>query len=131
MKGKMTKWVVWYMVIVMLLIGITPRVYAGFSPSERITLSSIDRQSDLQKIQKFLESKMIRERLKQLGFHEEGIQKRLSQLSDEQIHQVALKLDELKVGGDDVGVVIVALVIAVVAVLIVYLIGYRLVLKSG
>jgi hypothetical protein len=60
MKGKMTKWVAWYMVTVMLLIGITPRVYAGFSPSEGITLSPIDRQSDLQKIQKFLESKMIR-----------------------------------------------------------------------
>jgi hypothetical protein len=44
---------------------------------------------------------------------------------------VALKLDELKVGGDDIGVVIVALVIAVVAVLIVYLLGYRLVLRSG
>jgi hypothetical protein len=131
MKGKMTKWVVWYMVTVMFLIGITPNVYARFSPSEGIALSPIDRQSDLQKIQKFLESKMIRERLMQLGFHEEGIQKKLSQLNDEQVHQLALKLDELKVGGDETGVVIVVLVIAVLAVLIVYLLGYRLVLKSG
>jgi hypothetical protein len=131
MKGKVTKWVTWYMVTVMFLIGITPRVYAGFSPSEAITLSPIDRHSDLQKIQKVLESKMIRERLRQLGFHEEGIQKRLHQLTDEQIHQLALRLDELKVGGDSLGVVIVALLVAIVAVLIVYLLGYRLVLKSG
>ncbi|MDH4267140.1 MAG: PA2779 family protein [Deltaproteobacteria bacterium] len=131
MKGKITKWVTWYMVTVMFLIGINPRVYAGFSPSETITLSPIDRHSDLQKIQKVLESKMIHERLRQLGFHEEGIQKRLNRLTDEQIHQLALKLDELKVGGDSLGIVIAALLVAVIAVLIVYLLGYRLVLKSG
>jgi len=131
MKGKITKWVTWYMVTVMFLIGITPGVYAGFSPSETITLSPIDRHSDLQKIQKVLESKMIHERLRQLGFHEEGIQKRLNRLTDEQIHQLALKLDELKVGGDSLGIVVAALLVAVIAVLIVYLLGYRLVLKSG
>ena len=131
MKGKMMKWVTWYMVTIMFLIGMTPRVYAGFAPSEGIALAPLDRASDLQKIQKVLESNMICERLRQLGFHEEGIQKRLNQLTDEQIHQLALRLDEWKVGGDSSGVVIVALLVAIVAVLVVYLLGYRLVLKSG
>jgi len=126
----MTKWVTWYMVTITFLIGITPRVYAGFSPSEGITLAPIDRPSDLQKIQKVLESKMVRERLKQLGFHEEGIQKRLHQLTDEQIHQLALNLDELNVGGD-AEVVIVALLVGILVVLIIYLLGYRVVLKRA
>jgi hypothetical protein len=130
MKRKMTKWVTWYMVTITFLIGITPRVYAGFSPSEGITLAPIDRPSDLQKIQKVLESKMVRERLKQLGFHEEGIQKRLHQLTDEQIHQLALNLDELNVGGD-AEVVIVALLVGILVVLIIYLLGYRVVLKRA
>ena len=126
----MTKWVTWYMVTITFLIGITPRVYAGFSPSEGITLAPIDRPSDLQKVQKVLESKMVRERLKQLGFHEEGVQKRLHQLTDEQIHQLALNLDELNVGGD-AEVVIVAFLVAILVVLIIYLLGYRVVLKRA
>ena len=130
MKRKMTKWVTWYMVTITFLIGITPRVYAGFSPSEGITLAPIDRPSDLQKIQKVLESKMVRERLKQLGFHEEGIQKRLHRLTDEQIHQLALNLDELNVGGNG-EVVIVALLVAILVVLIIYLLGYRVMLKRA
>ena len=130
MKRRLAKWVTWYMVSVMLLIGITPRVYADFSSSELISLSQIDRNSDLLKIQKVLESKMIRERLSQLGFSEEGIQQRLTQLSNEQIHQFALKIDELKVGGDTGEAVIIGFVVVIFIVLVVYFLGYRLILKQ-
>ena len=126
---KMEKWVTWYMVAVMFLIGITPRVYADFSPSEVMTLSSIERQSDLQKIQKVIESKMIRERLKDLGFTQDEIQTRLNQLNEEQIHQLALRLDEVNVGGDGGEVLIVILLIAILLVLIIYLMGHRVVIK--
>ena len=57
------KHVTWYLVVAMLVIGITPRVYAGFSPSEVVGLSQVDRESDLQKIQNVIETKMIGERL--------------------------------------------------------------------
>jgi hypothetical protein len=131
MKRKMKNWVAWYMVSVMVLIGITPRVYAGFSPSEVLNLSQYDRKADLQKIQKVLESKMIHERLKELGFTEEGIQNKLTQLTDEQIHQMAAKLDELRIGADGAEAVIIVLLVAVVVLLIVYLMGYRLVLTKS
>jgi len=124
----MAIWVTWYMVSVMFLIGITPRVYADFSPSELITLSQIDRSADLLKVQKVLEAKMVRERLRQLGFTEAGIQQRLNQLSNEQIHQIALKLDELKVGGSAGETVIIAFSIAIFVVIL-YFVGYKLVLK--
>jgi len=130
MKRRLAIWATWYMVSVMFLIGITPRVYADFSPSELITLSQNDRNSDLLKVQKVLESKMIRERLGQLGFTEEGIQQRLYQLSDEQIHQMALKIDELKIGGDAGEAVIIGFVVIIFIVAVVYFLGYRLVLKQ-
>ena len=130
MKRRLAKWVTWYMVSVMFFIGITPSVYADFSSSELISLSQIDRNSDLLKIQKVLESKMIRERLGQLGFSEKGIQQRLTQLSDEQIHQFALKIDELKVGGDTGEAIIIGFVVVIFIVLVVYFLGYRLILKQ-
>lgn len=129
MKKKMAKWVTWYMVTAMVLIGITPRVDAAFSPSEGLALLQSDRQSDLQKIQKVLESKMIRERLKAWGFTQDEIQTRLGQLNEEQIHQLASKLDEMKVGGDGGEVVIALLLIGILVVLIIYLSGHRVVIK--
>jgi len=119
------------MVLAMFIIGITPRVYAGFSPSEAMTVAQFDRTADLQKIQKALELKMISERLRQLGFTEEGIQQRLNQLSNEQIHRLALKLDELKVGGNGAEVVISLLVIAILVVILIYLLGHKIAIKRG
>ena len=131
MKGKLGKWVTWYMVAVMFLFGITPRVEAGFSPSEGISQSQMNRTADLERIRKFIEIKMIRERLNAFGFSQEEIQTRLNQLTNEQVHQIALKLDELNVGSDDAGVVIVVLLIAILVVLVIYVLGYRVVLKKG
>jgi len=130
MRRKVTKWVTWYMVTVMFLLGITPRVDAGFSSSGVIGQPQMNRTADWDKIQKVIEIKMIRERLNALGFSQEEIQMRLNHLSDEQVHQLALNLDELKVGGDDAVTVIIVLVIVAIALLVVYLMGYRLVLKK-
>jgi hypothetical protein len=113
----------------MFVIGITPRVYAGFSPSEVMDLSPMNRASDLQKIQKVLEMKMISERLEQLGLTSDEIQVRLGQLNDEQIHQFAMELDELKVGGDGLGIVIALLVIAILVVILIYLLGHKISIK--
>jgi hypothetical protein len=129
MKKKMAKWVTWYMATVMVLMGITPRVDAAFSPSEGLALLQSEPHSDLQKIQKVLESKMIRERLKALGFTQDEIQTRVSELNENQIHQLALKLDEMNVGGNGAEIVIIALLIGTLVVLIIYLSGHRVIIK--
>src|SRR4030066_1296256 len=103
MKSSWAKVVACYLVMVMFVRGITPRVYAGFSPSEAVSILTFDRSSDLEKIRKVLEMKMVRERLKDLGFTPNEIEKKLSQLDDQQIHQLDLNLDELR-GGSDGGV---------------------------
>ncbi len=130
MRKPYVKCLSWYLVLAMFVIGITPRVYAGFSPSEGLSLSPIDRGAELQKIQGVLETKMISERLRSLGFTAEEIQKRLGQLSDHQIHQLALQLDDLKVGGDGFGIVVALVLIAAIVVLVIYLTGHRVVVTK-
>ncbi len=125
MRKPFMKYVSWYLVIAMFVMGTVPRVYAGFSPSEVVALSQFDRSADLDKIQKILETKMIRERLEAFGFSQDEIQSRLGQLSDQQIHQLALQLDELRIGGDSSTVIIVLLIIALVVVLWLWLSGRR------
>ena len=120
------KQISWYLVVAMFIIGIAPRVDAGLAPSEIIALSQTDRAADLTKIQKVLELKAISERLTQLGLAQEEIKNRLDQLSDQQIHQAALQLDDLKVGqGDALGIVIALLVIAILLVILLNLTGRR------
>jgi Family of unknown function (DUF6627) len=120
MRKTITKWVAWYMVTVMLLLGISPRVDAGFSPSEGLAVLQQDRQPDIQKIQRVLEAKMVSERLKTLGFTPDEIQARLTQLNDQQIHQMAQELDDLNVGGlEGIWEVLVAMVILTIVVLVI------------
>ncbi len=126
---RMKRFLVWYLVGAMFVIGVTPKCFAGFSPSEIITHSPTERTQDLQKLQKFLETKMVGERLKDLGFTPEEIQMKLGDLSDQQVHQMAIHTDEMKVAGDGVGIFIVVFLIAILVVLIIYATGHRIVLK--
>jgi hypothetical protein len=129
MRIPLMKYIASYLAIAMFILGIVPRVDAGFVPSDIITHSQIDRTEDLQRIQKVLETKMVKERLENLGFTKDEIQKRLSQLNDEQIHNLALNLDQLKVGGDGLGVIVALLVIALLVVVLIYLTKHRVIIK--
>ena len=129
MKKLLCKGIAWYLIVAMFVIGITPRVHAGFALSEGLVMAPGERTADLGKIQKFLEMKMVRERLRDLGFTSEEIQSRLKDLNDQQLHQMALKVDELKVAGDGAGIVIGLIIIALLVVVIIYLSGHRVVVK--
>jgi hypothetical protein len=125
MKIPFMKQISCCLVFAMFIIGIAPRVDAGFAPSDVIALSQVDRAADINKIQKVLETKMVRERLEKLGYAQEEINSRLAQLSDQQIHNLALQIDDIKVGGDGLGIVIALLVIAILVVLLIQLTGHR------
>jgi hypothetical protein len=131
MRKPLKKCIIWYLVVAMFIIGITPRVYAGFSPSEDLAVSSAGRVPEVQKIQKSLEMKMIRERLKELGLSPDEIQGRLNQFSDLQIHELALKVDDLKVGTDE-GLVIIVLLLGVLIAVVIILqaTGHQVVVKK-
>ena len=129
MRIPLMKHVSWYLVFAMFIIGIAPKADAGIAPSEIIVMSQVDRTADLGKIQKVLEMKMVRERLEKLGFAQDEIQSKLSSLSDQQMHNLALQIDEIKVGGD-LGIVIALLVIVILVVLLIQLTGHRVVVTK-
>lgn len=118
--------VIWTLVITTFIMGaFPPDTQAMLAPavaSSEDGLVVAGRGADLQRVQTVLESKMIQQRLEELGLTPEEINTRLSQLSDAQLHQLATQLDSLMPGGDGgLGIIIALLVIAVLAVLFVYL----------
>lgn len=127
MNVPFMKHVAWYLAIVIFIIGIAPRIDAGLVGSEITSLAQVDRTAELGKIQNFLETKAVSKRLEQFGYTQEEIQNRLTQLSDQQIHQIATKLDDLKIGGDGVGVLIAVLVIVILVIVILQLTGHKVI----
>lgn len=116
------------LVVVMVLFGFVPRVDAAFVPSAD-SWSALDRQSDMAKVQKVLEDKMVRERLKALGLTDEEISARLDQLSDQEIHALATQLDTVTAGGSTGEVIIVILLVAILVVLVLQLSGKRIAVR--
>ena len=129
MRIPLMKHLSWYLIIAMFIIGIAPKADAGIAPSEIIVMSQVDRAADIEKIQKVLETKMVRERLEKLGYAQEEINSRLTQLNDQQMHNLALQIDDMKVGGD-LGIVIALLVIVILVVLFIQLTGHRVVVTK-
>ena len=130
MNRFIPRWVTWYLVMAMVVIGITPPVYAGFSPSGMIGLSPAERSADLQKVRKFLEMKMVGERLRELGLTPGEVQSRLDRLNDPQLHQLALRVNDLTVSGDEgLGIIIFLLVLAIIIVVIIQVTGHQVVVK--
>jgi len=113
------------LVVVMGLVSLVPRVEAFFVPSDQ-SASSISRQEDMATIERALEQKLVRERLKDLGYTEEEIKARLDRLSDAEVHSLASQLDSLMpAGGWEVALVVILLV-AILIVLILMWTGHKL-----
>jgi len=116
------KSIVWCLVMAMFILGIAPRLEAGFVPSQAINTASLDRVSDLKAIQSTLENRLVQQRLQDLGYSSDEISRKLSLLSDQQLHGVAQKLDDLRVGQDSgLGIVIAILVIIILVIIIINL----------
>jgi len=115
MERKTTKLLSCYLVVAVLAIGFVQNVYAGFVPSEVMNLTRVDNEEDLQKIQSAIELKMVSERLKQLGFTTEEIKAKLAYLSNEQLHNIAVQIDGLRVGGEFLTIVFAAVFVACIA----------------
>jgi Family of unknown function (DUF6627) len=126
--------IIWTLVVTTLgLAFIPPDARAAFLSSEAmgdIERLGPDRETSLKKIQTVLESKLVVQRLADFGLTEAEIRSRLSQLSDQQLHQVATRLDALQPGGDALGVIVVLLVIAILVVILLQLSGHRVIITK-
>ncbi|MBF0527687.1 MAG: PA2779 family protein [Deltaproteobacteria bacterium] len=109
--------VVVVLIVVMGLIGIVPRVEAGFISSAD---SAAIRQQDLATTQKVLENRLVMERLQAFGYNPQEIRDRMAQLNDEELHQFASQADTLLPAGDSgLGIIIAVLVIILLILLII------------
>jgi hypothetical protein len=124
-KAALTRRIAMVLVFLMGVFSVVPRIEASFVPSDESFTSSA-RQKDLATVQKFLEQKLIKERLKALGYADEEINTRLGQLSDEELHQFATHLDSLTSGGSTVMWI---LVIALVIIAVLYFTNKRIIIK--
>jgi hypothetical protein len=122
-----TRRIAMLLVVLMGVFSVVPRLEASFVSSDE-SFASDARQNDMATVQKVLEQKVVKERLKALGYTEEEINSRLDQLSDAEIHQFATQLDSLTSGGSAVGFIIGVLVIVLLILLILHLTDKKIII---
>ena len=128
--------VVWTLVFTTFLMGWFPPESTAMLASAISGLPGTDiglnRLEDLRKVQRVLESKIVQQRLEDVGLTADEIPGRLARLSDAQLHQMANQLDALMPGGDGgLGIVVAILVIAILVVILFYLLGHRIEVKKN
>jgi len=105
------------LIILMSLVSIVPQVEGAFIPSSE-SQTELMRDQDMQIIRKALENKVITQRLQDLGFSDQEIQDRMDQLSDQEVHDLAMQIDSLTQGGIfDVVIAVLVIVLLVVVIL--------------
>jgi len=92
-------------------------------------VSKINREEDIRTIQRALESKIVQEKLKAYGLSKEEIEKKLSEMDDQQIHILARASEKVLAGGDVLGTVIAVLVIAILVVILLKLLNKEIIIR--
>jgi len=113
----------------MLLISSVPRESsAGLIPSQ--VAADGARQADIVKVQSALESKVVSQRLADLGLNPEEVKAKVATFSDEDLHALAGNVDQLNGGGDALGFLIALLIIALLVVLILEVSGHKVIITK-
>ncbi|OGW42877.1 MAG: hypothetical protein A2132_03825 [Nitrospirae bacterium RBG_16_43_11] len=124
-----------YLIVAMFVIASIPAQSAAmFISSDSIGVSSVDAVvdsvSDIAKVNTFLESKIVRQRLSDFGLTAEEISSRLNRLSADQLHRIATHIDQVDAGGDSaLSVIITLLVIAILVIVVLKLMGRQVIIK--
>lgn len=126
--------IIWMMVVAIVNLSFETRnASAALLPSAAVMdvgIPGSDRESSIKRIQAALESKLIVQRLADLGLTQAEITSRLNQLSDQQVHEIATQLDALQPGGDALGTLVVLLVIAILVVVLLQLTGHKILITK-
>lgn len=116
-----------YLVFATVLITLPAQGWAMFIPSQT---AGNARQADMASIQKTLEATVVKQRLMDYGLSSEEVKASINNLSDEQIHQFATRLDSLQAGADDgVDAVVFILLVALIVVLILEVTGHHVIVR--
>lgn len=114
-----------YLIIALFALTLPAQGWAMLVPADHTDT----RSADLAKVRTTLESSVVKQRLLDYGLTAEEATRRLSTLSDEQIHQFAAHLDAVQAGGDVLSDVIVILLIVVIVIAILELTGHHVVVR--
>ncbi|WP_448583373.1 PA2779 family protein [Thermocrinis sp.] len=103
---------------------------AGLVESKPVTeeLKNTNRDEEIKKIQKALEIKIVQEKLKAYGLSKEEVERKLSEMDDQQIHMLA-KASERVLAGGDLGLVIGVLLIAILLVILLKLLNKEIIIR--
>lgn len=114
-----------YLVLALALMTLPAPGWAMFIPGgEPETL-----QQDISGIQTSLESRVVQQRLADLGLSSEEAMARVNSLSDDQVHQFASQLDSLQAGADTVGTLLVVLLATLIVVGVLELTGHSVIVR--
>ena len=101
--------------------GPAEAMYLPLSPQPAQDASPVDRTADMASIQKTLETEMIRQRLADYGLSSEEALTKLSTLTDDQVHQLASRIDAVQAGGrgiDATTLIIILLLVVLILILV-------------
>ena len=115
MRQLCTKGFIVYFVVWLIAIGCLPTEGMAMLIPLDAGASAGTRVADIEHIQAQLESKLVAQRLSDIGLTPAEVQDRLASLNDDQLHQVAQNLDGLQPGGELI--LILAIIGAVVVIL--------------
>ena len=126
-----TQMLVWTLAMTTLVTGVVPpEARAMLAPPSAAASESgtdLNRAADLQRVQSVLETKVVQQRLADYGLNQDEINARVNRLSDAQLHQLATQVDAIIPAGDGgLGIVIALLVIAILAVILIYLLDHKI-----
>ena len=104
--------------------AIPAKTYAYAAESVEVYSS---RQEDMNKVQRALESKIVQDKLGELGLTKDEATAKLDKLSDADLHQFAMNVDSLDAGGDGgLGLIIGLLIIAILVVVLLHLTNHKI-----
>jgi hypothetical protein len=115
-----------YLIISLIALTLPAPGWAMFIPSDH---AAGTRTADIARLQSALESTVIKQRLMDYGLSSEAAATKLALLSDEQIHDLASRLDSVQAGGDVVGEVIFLLLVAIIVVVVLEATGHRVIIR--
>ncbi len=127
MKAIWLKPLVLYMVLASIILAGIPKDSLAYMVQSR--QETFSREDDLGKVQRVLESKIVAQRLSELGLSMDEINRRVVALPDRDLHTFASNIDSLYGGGGAMGVTIGLLIIVVLVMLILQMSGKKIIIK--
>lgn len=115
-----------YLVVALALMTLPPQGWAMFIPKGSAEPA---RQEDIRTIRSSLETAMVKQRLLDFGLSPDEVTSRINQLSDEEVHQFASRLDSLQAGADGVDSLVFLLLVAIVVVVVLEATGHRVIIR--